>query len=237
MLVLMFIASCSSTQKDPTGPSLPQFEETKEPEKPALKLGKKVMLYSTFYYLPKYKSDANGIPLRNEKNQKLGPKLTTKKMCNAQLQGSVIIDGEMYGYWTKANDRYKVDCSSFSSKVPGIVKFRKEKTKYGTGVKLWPLTPFRSIAVKPYTVPYGTKLFIPKFKGIKYMFEGKMHTHDGIVVAQDTGGVLKKGQMDFFIGPVGGTGMFKDALKVAKPFLHVIKSDPKKPWFESYIID
>lgn len=206
LLSILITVSCSQIEVETSEQPAPP-ESSNKPEN-ELKLGKKLTLWSTFYYIPSYKSDPNGIPLRDETG-KILTRLPLKQNCNAQLQGSVRVDGTVYGFWTQSS-AYRVDCSSISSVIPGTVKFRKETTNYGTGVHLWPLVPFKSIAVDKNFIPYGTTLYIPDLKGIEYELEGKKYIHDGIVIAQDTGGVIKGNHIDFFIGP--NDGGWKDAL-------------------------
>ena len=177
--LLFALVSCSNVDVgEPTKPTTPVTKP--DPVKP--------------------KPSGKCIPVRDMNGNSLGVGLTLKDHCNLQLQGSGFIDGKMYGYWKKTS-AHRVDCSSISSKISGTVKFRQEKTKYGTGVKLWPLTPYKSIAVDPKFIPYGSKIFIPALKGTKYPFEGKTLTHDGYMIAQDTGGAIKGDHIDFFIGP------------------------------------
>ena len=238
LISLLLLVSCAS--KDPVSlpPPTPQPEppvvvDTTPKDEVSLEGARKVDLWSTYYYIPQYKNDPNGLPVRDMHGNPLGPKLAKKDLCNLMLQGSGVIDGQMYGYWKKTWT-HRIDCSRYSSKISGRVKFRKEDTKYGTGVKMIPLTPFKSVAVDPDFIPYESRIFIPKLKGIKYIFEGKEHTHNGIVFAQDTGSAIKGNHIDFFIGPV--VGGFKNTYPVAKPFTDVFVKSKSSATFEAYVL-
>lgn len=176
---------------------------------------------------------AHCLYIRAKDGKPLEPKvsLTRKQYCNLQLQGTGFVDGKLYGYHTK-NNLHKTDCSDISSKISGTVKFLVDKNKYGTGVKNWPITPFKSIAVDPRYIPYGSTVYIPALKGARYEFEGKQHVHDGYVKAEDTGGAIKGRHIDFFIGPHEGT--WSDRYKfVAKRFPFVKSKSSAK--FDAYV--
>jgi 3D (Asp-Asp-Asp) domain-containing protein len=58
------------------------------------------------------------------------------------------------------------------------------------------LEPFRSVAVDPRFVPLGTPLYIPELAGLR-MPDGT--PHDGCVRADDTGGGIRRHELDFFV--------------------------------------
>lgn len=66
----------------------------------------------------------------------------------------------------------------------------------GKGGQGRPLEPYRSVAVDPRFVPLGTPLFIPEIVGMRLPDGG---THDGCVRADDTGGNIKRHELDFFV--------------------------------------
>lgn len=208
--ILLLLAVACSTPNDPApskpSPSKPDVVKP-EPTKPVKKSCKAMGCHY----------------IRNKEGKPLEPKvaLTLKQHCNLQLQGSGFVDGQMYGYWTK-NSLHKLNCSSISSKISGTVKFIKDKNPYGTGVKLWALTPFKSIAVDPKYIPYGSDVFIPELEGRQYKFEGRLRIHDGWVKAQDTGGAIKGNHIDFFIGPYDGT--WSDRYKFIAEHFPFVKS-------------
>lgn len=66
----------------------------------------------------------------------------------------------------------------------------------GMGGQARPLQPFRSVAVDPRYIPIGTPLYIRELVGIR-MPDGT--EHDGCVRADDTGGGIRKRELDFFV--------------------------------------
>jgi len=58
------------------------------------------------------------------------------------------------------------------------------------------LEPYRSVAVDPRFVPLGTPLYIPELVGMRLPDGGR---HDGCVRADDTGGAIKRHELDFFV--------------------------------------
>ncbi len=75
------------------------------------------------------------------------------------------------------------------------------KKRWGVGVGYRPLSPFRSVAVDPETVPIGSMLYIPELDGLTV--PGRRPTggfvHDGCVIADDTGGNVSGNQLDLFV--------------------------------------
>lgn len=65
--------------------------------------------------------------------------------------------------------------------------------KGGQGRALW---PYRSVAVDPRFVPLGTPLFLPEMVGM-ILPDGSRH--DGCVRADDTGGNIRRRELDFFV--------------------------------------
>lgn len=230
LILLMLLVSCASQEPIPTPKPTPvqEVEPVKDPT------GKKLTLWSTYYYSPAYKSTATGYDVLDHKGKAMGPKLPHKEICNLQLQGSGTIDGVMFGYHSKSSYK-RVNCRSISSKISGTVKFQRDGSKYGVGVLNLHLTPFKSIAVDRRVIPYKSKLFIPALKGIEYEFDGKTHIHNGIVWAQDTGGAIKGNHIDFFIGPVAGG--FKNTYPVARPFTKAFVKSKSSGTFTAYLLD
>jgi 3D (Asp-Asp-Asp) domain-containing protein len=71
---------------------------------------------------------------------------------------------------------------------------------FGRGAGRRALEPFRSIAVDPRFIPIGEPLYVPEFDGL-VLPDGSIH--DGCVRADDTGGNIKKREMDFFVVSYG----------------------------------
>jgi 3D (Asp-Asp-Asp) domain-containing protein len=66
----------------------------------------------------------------------------------------------------------------------------------GAGVQGRPLEPFRSIAVDPKMIPIGAPVYVPELVGVQ-MPDGTVH--DGCLRADDMGGAIKNGKIDFFV--------------------------------------
>lgn len=215
-------------------PAKPVPVEPKDPPKlgkPKEIKGKKMKLWATFYYLPKMTSDKSGVELRDMKGNKLGYKLSNSKFCNLAMQGSGVVDGVVIGFQGRGKTK-QANCSYSPS---NYVRFHKDPNKYGTGVRNWAITPFKSIAVDPKWIPYGSIVYIPAAVGTEYTFEGEKHVHDGIFYAQDTGGKIKTNHIDVYLGPVDSVlGNWRDALN-ANPF-KFIKSK-ESGTFEAIILD
>lgn len=234
-LSMALIISCSH-QNTAKAPAL---VETSAPEahnsdlSPSkLELGKQLSLWSTYYYAPLYSSDGGGYDVRDINGKSLGVKLNKKDLCNLMLEGGGYIDGKVYA-WAGTSSRGAISCSKYFSRsmVNGKGKFKLDVAI--RGVRNYKITPFKTIAVDRHTIPYGSRIFIPAMKGIKYVFEGKEYVHDGIVTAQDTGGAIKGSHIDFYIGPV--MGGFRNTLPVIKPFSGIVKSTSSGK-FKAYLI-
>jgi 3D (Asp-Asp-Asp) domain-containing protein len=163
-------------------------------------------------------SNSNCVEVRGLDGAPLGPKLTLARYCNLQLQGSGIINGDIYGYAGKS-DINRVDCSHISKLISGRVKFAKSKRNYIVGNKSNRLTPMKSIAADQSVIPFKTKVFIPQLKGIKYSYDNKSYIHDGNVSVEDTGGAIKSNHIDFYLG------VQSDVYKAIRNF-PFIKSEP-----------
>jgi 3D (Asp-Asp-Asp) domain-containing protein len=66
----------------------------------------------------------------------------------------------------------------------------------GVGVQSRPLVQFRSIAVDPKMIPIGAPVWVPELAGVQ-MPDGSIH--DGCLRADDMGGAIKNGKIDFFV--------------------------------------
>lgn len=83
-------------------------------------------------------------------------------------------------------------------------------SRWGFGVREeWPLVPFRTVAVDPSVVPYGTWLYIDAACGLP-LPDGTLH--DGLFVAHDTGSAIKGRHLDLFVGLPEGAEALQRAL-------------------------
>lgn len=172
---------------------------------------KSLTLWATNYYTPIYQASMNGIPLKDMGENTLAggvyPVLLTKKeWCYSAMEGSVSVrfpggDQKTFNYAGKTTDQ--VDCSPyFGDDFPATnrVRFRTARSRWGDGISNFSLIPFRTIAVDPKVIPFGSVVYIPKAKGIRFRWLGKEFTHDGFFFAGDKGGAIKGTQIDVFTG-------------------------------------
>lgn len=66
----------------------------------------------------------------------------------------------------------------------------------GRGVQNRRLEPFRSVAVDPRRIPIGSPIYVPEIVGME-LPDGTRH--DGCLRADDMGGAIQGGKLDFFV--------------------------------------
>lgn len=174
--------------------------------------GKNTSLWATNYYTPIYDQDAAGVVLKRKSEKTIlykgsAVRLTEKKWCLAAMEGSVSIkfpDGETKTFNYEGTGTMQASCAKYFAgrfASTGRVKFKQADSKWGHGVKNYSLVPYRTIAVDPKKIPYGSVVFIPEAKGKEITLEnGDTFIHDGYFFAGDTGGAIKKNHIDVFTG-------------------------------------
>jgi 3D (Asp-Asp-Asp) domain-containing protein len=161
-------------------------------------------LWATFYHTLRFESSTSGYDLLTMKGAPLGPKLTKWQWCQAAMEGSVQVS--MNGVWKTYNyagtaGSVQVDCREFYDHPVGHTRFTVARGPYGDGVRNYILVPFRTIAVDPDLIPYGSVVFIPAARGLKFsLSDGTERIHDGYFFAGDTGGLIHGDHIDVFIG-------------------------------------
>ncbi|MFZ9519352.1 MAG: 3D domain-containing protein [Silvanigrellaceae bacterium] len=165
-------------------------------------------LWATYYRIPTVRDlGSSGIPLLDMNGQELGASLSRRDWCHAALEGSVRVldfDGNdtVYNYSGSRESYRQTDCSDYIS-MPQLSysRFYRAKGHFGDGVSGYHLKPYRTIAVDPSYVPYGSVIFIPAAKGTRVVLpNGQQAIHDGYFFAADTGGALHGKHIDVFIG-------------------------------------
>jgi 3D (Asp-Asp-Asp) domain-containing protein len=85
---------------------------------------------------------------------------------------------------------------TYQRHLHGEARFRVTKHEYGAGIGTCPLVPYRTIAVDPKLIPFGTRVFIPQFVGIELPDGTK---HDGFFMAHDRSHYVRGGHIDLFM--------------------------------------
>jgi hypothetical protein len=83
---------------------------------------------------------------------------------------------------------------------------------------------FRTIAVDRERIKMGTVLYIPSLRGRTFWNNGEIFTHDGYVIASDTGGAIEGNHIDMFVADAN-----------VKPFPDLVRSNPHYT-FEAYTV-
>jgi 3D (Asp-Asp-Asp) domain-containing protein/peptidoglycan hydrolase-like protein with peptidoglycan-binding domain len=198
----------------------------------------KLQLWATRYYV--YSAIAipgnrDGVDLIGNRNASLGVRLTKKDYCLGSIEGTIAVrrlDGSTatFNYLDANANPQLCDCTVFGSKIKpktGKSRYRPARGPFGDGVQNYILVPFRTIAVDPNVIPFGTALFIPDAVGARFPLpDGTEAVHDGYFFAADTGGAIKGTQIDVFQGILTG-----------RPFAPFITSDPKRGFTAHVVTD
>ncbi|OUR98522.1 hypothetical protein A9Q84_03675 [Halobacteriovorax marinus] len=173
--------------------------------------GKSLKLWATNYYTPVYSARMNGFPLKdlgeNTMAHGVHPVLLSRKeWCYSAMEGSVSIkfpEGLQRTYNYAGTTTEQVDCSRYFGKdfpKTNKVRFKSARSRWGDGISIYSLVPFRSIAVDPKIIPFGSVIFIPAAKGAQFHWVGKSIVHDGYFFAADKGGAIRGNHIDVFTG-------------------------------------
>ncbi len=171
-----------------------------------------VSLWATYYYLPQMNAVSTGHVLRAMDGSEFPVKLEHRNYCIAAMEGSVRIrsngTNKVYNYAGKSSDGGP-NCGDVFSKYPaaGVVRWREAYGSFGDGTDRgenqtpWILIPYRSIAVDPSVIPYGTAIYVPAARGVRITLpDGRSVLHDGYFIGSDRGGLIKQNHIDVFIG-------------------------------------
>ena len=111
------------------------------------------------------------------------------------------------------------------SKESKFIRYSKARGLYGDGVNGNRLVPFRSIAVDPKVINFGSIIYIPEAKGTSIKLPtGATAKHDGYFYAADTGHAIKGNKIDIFLG-----------MQQKSPF-KTLQSSSTNNLFKAYII-
>lgn len=192
-------------------------------------------LWATFYHIWPAKEAQNGYPLLNNKNIAISSAVSAKDWCMGGIEGTIQIEAKDNTYktynYTDHNGAQQLDCSSILNihkpwiKAVGKSRYQLAKGIYGDGVQNYKLIPYRTIAVDPKEIPYGSVIYIPQARGkIIKLPSGVEIKHDGFFYAADTGGAIKGRHIDIFSG-----------VNLSNPFPEFVKSKSTFG-FKAYLI-
>jgi 3D (Asp-Asp-Asp) domain-containing protein len=210
-----------------------------EPGDAALTAKKKTKLWATYYHMPTVRPSWTSVaakPLIDRNGNAVSPPLAIKDWCDAAMQGSIWVDNGkdaptayMYvdsgGPEQVACDRYFGDLSGGIKSATRRARFQPFHHPKACDVRNIPLMAFRTIAVDRDRVKMGTVYFVPKLRGKTFWSDGELFTHDGYLIASDTGGAIEGNHIDMFV----------DDADVA-PFPELVYSNASKT-FEAYVVD
>lgn len=168
-------------------------------------------LWATEYYVH-ITEEGGSIPFLSLEGDTLAFCTTECDFCTASLEGTVFLTDDsgshkVLNYAGRA-DNAQVPCrlcerytnSTLNVESWGSVRW-KMSSGYGEGVKGYKLVPYRTIAVDPSVIPYGSVVYIPAARGSKIVLDnGSEVQHDGFFFAGDTGGAIKGTHIDVFTG-------------------------------------
>ncbi|MDG1334327.1 MAG: 3D domain-containing protein [Crocinitomicaceae bacterium] len=168
-------------------------------------------LWATEYYVHITQNEGE-IPYLTVSGDTLGYFSDLCNFCTSCLEGTVFIESDSTDVvvlnYAARSEKALVNCrecakfqkSKLNVESWGSVRW-KVSSGFGEGVKNFKLVPFRTVAVDPKMIPYGTVLFIPAAVGVAIESpDGKTYLHDGYFFAGDTGGAIKGSHIDVFTG-------------------------------------
>lgn len=169
-------------------------------------------LWATYYYVPTFRHDENGVPLLDKNENEWPLKLDPTDWCTAAIQGSVYImknDTLHLARYGGRSQHLQFDCRSCPKyknypgyELTGKVRWVVDDSEItgGSGLKL---VPMKSLAVDPFVIPYQSVVYIPEAVGTPYINEnGETVIHDGYFLAADTGSMIKGNHIDVYLGTV-----------------------------------
>jgi 3D (Asp-Asp-Asp) domain-containing protein len=226
ILLQVFISACAtaSQSRDPLALDTFTFSTPRPTD-----LGKKIILWATYYNLPQLNDASGEYPLRDKLGGELGPRLSHRGWCDAAMEGSVRVtfkngDVKTFNYGGETTDN-TTSCKEYFKHDVSKTKFREAAGPYGDGLDEYILEPYRTIATDNGQIAPGTILYIPQARGAQITLNsGRVITHDGYFFAGDKGGAIKSNHVDVFIGT-----------HAEAPFFPWIKSNASKT-FEAFIV-
>jgi 3D (Asp-Asp-Asp) domain-containing protein len=168
-------------------------------------------LWATYYHVHTFESRGK-IPIVLNSDSLSGLFADTCDFCKAALEGTAFVtttDGKTVVInYASTNDSNYVDCRTckhYSNSKLNVERWGRTKwiitDGYGNGVQQFKLIPYRTIAVDPKKIPYGSVIYIPSMNGLIFeQRDGSKLIHDGYFFAGDTGSAIHDDHIDIFTG-------------------------------------
>ena len=215
--MVLLLAACTQTRSPQVQGTPPQAVAASVPTFLPAAAGATVPLWATHYRVLEATPVADGYPLLTNAGDEL-VRLNKTQFCDAALQGTVSIQEggvrRTYNYVGMGTEIQ--DCRWFISAdrrhepfaaALGKSRFMPTDAPFGLGVSNYHLVPYKTVAVDPRLIPYGSVLFIERAVGIPYSVDGVQYIHDGYFFAGDKGGAVTGNHIDVFTG-VGNARAF-----------------------------
>lgn len=211
-IILALLVSVSGCHHNPMPNGDPPDTDQAPPSRVDLADAIPVQIWATIYYMKEVDRDqtGGGIPLRNMRDDVIGPPLSRNDWCSAAIEGTVRVDDVAYNY-AGTRDPRQADCSHH--RPSERVRWVRSRHEYGVGSRNNPLIPFRTIACDLGSVEnstpwvnggypaFGQEIYVPKANGVE-LPDGTIH--DGVFTCGDVGGLITGNHIDVFIGAVRG---------------------------------
>lgn len=200
---------------------------------------KKTKLWATYYHMPTVRPSWTSVaakPLLGRNGKAVSPPLSTEDWCDAAMQGSIWVDNgkdapTAYMYVDSGGPE-QVVCDKYFGELSTRIKSATRRARFvefhhpqACDVRVIPLMAFRTIAVDREKIRMGTVMYVPKLRGKTFWNAGEFFTHDGYVIASDTGGAIEGNHIDMFVADAA-----------VDPFPDIVRSNSRST-FEAYFVD
>jgi 3D (Asp-Asp-Asp) domain-containing protein len=213
--------------------------ELDEPAEAELLAKKKTKLWATYYHMPTVRPSWTNVaakPLLGRNGSPVSPPLSTEDWCNAAMQGSIWVhngkDKPTAYMFVDARGPEQVVCDKYFGELSTRIKSATRRARFvefhhpqACDVRVIPLMAFRTIAVDREKIKMGTVMYVPKLRGKTFWNAGEFFTHDGYVIASDTGGAIEDNHIDMFVADAA-----------VDPFPDIVRSNPRGT-FDAYFVD
>lgn len=210
-----------------------------EPTDATLTSAKKSKLWATYYHMPTVRpawTSVSAKPLLGRNGEAVSAPLSTEDWCDAAMQGSIWVDNgkdKPTAYmFVDSRGPEQVVCDKYFGELSTRIKSATRRARFvefhhpqACDVRVIPLMAFRTIAVDREKIKMGTVLYVPKLRGKTFWNAGAFFTHDGYVIASDTGGAIEGNHIDMFVADAA-----------VDPFPDLVKSNARAT-FDAYFVD